>query len=333
MNTIEVSIGAATARVVADSISPENHRMTTVQVRYPRIIHAEARTHRRHSLGSESLLIEDDLSILEDRRLSRNARSSRAVPVARLIGEVEDKPFVPVFAANQSGMQAGEQLGDQAQIRARAVWCEAAAEAARVARELIALGVHKQWANRVLEPFGFIDVVISATDWANFLALRCHPAAQPEMQDLAGCIKVLLESSKPKRLVPGAWHLPYVDQADELEPIRQYLIHNEVDLDVLTVMKRLSVVRCARVSYAPHTGERMSIGNDLRRYGELVNARPVHASPAEHQATPDRPALENLGCAVCGTPSELGWSNPKFHGNLTGWCQLRKFLCGERVDG
>ena len=321
MNTVQCAIGAASATVIADSVSPEGVRLTTIQVRYPRIIHAEVRTHRRHSIGSESRVILKDKCILADRGLSRNARSSRAVPVHRLLAEVEESPFLPLFARNQPGMQAGDLLDEAASADACGIWREAAGAAAWAARELLDLGVHKQWANRLLEPFGFIDVVISATDWANFLALRCHPAAQPEMQDLADCIRAVLSASHPTQVAFGDWHLPYVEQDTEVEPIRQYLIATESALDPIDIMRRLSVVRCARVSYAPHTGGESAIGRDMNRYWELVNAKPVHASPAEHQATPDRRHPGGV------------WGRPELHGNFTGWCQFRKSLPGECVPG
>lgn len=324
MTTIEAAIGSAVARIVADSVSPGGHRLTTVQVRYPRIIHAEVKTHRKISRNPETVLIEGDVSILDDRSLSRNARSSRAVPVQRLLSEVDETPYMPAFARNQPGMQAGEPLDRIAGVKAECVWQDAAGAAVRAARELLALGVHKQWANRLLEPFGFIDVVMSATDWENFFSLRCHSAAQPEMQDLANAIRLVRERSRPNKLNPGEWHLPYVDQLEEYIAVINFLADNQsLVLTPLEVMKRLSVVRCARVSYRPHNGEPGSVATDLDRYDSLVNSSPVHASPAEHQATPD--TRHDL---LAGE-----WSNADLHGNLTGWVQLRKCLRGEYVPG
>jgi hypothetical protein len=51
-------------------------------------------------------------------------------------------------------------------------------------------------------------------------------------------------------------------------------------------------------------------------YGRLVGSVPLHASPCEHQASPD----ERLG---------IRWRHPGLHGNLQGYCQHRKALPNE----
>src|SRR5262245_7021748 len=152
-------------RIEADSISPAGHRLVTWVVKYPRIIHSELLTHRM---------------------FSRNSSSSRAIPVERLIKKVADEPFVPQqWAKNQKGMQAGEEFDKHTSSDLDMMWLFACAQALRHAKELADLGVHKQWVNRLLEPWTWIDVVITATHWNNFFALRCHPAAQPEIRTIA----------------------------------------------------------------------------------------------------------------------------------------------------
>ena len=59
-------------------------------------------------------------------------------------------------------------------------WRNAAKKAANSATTLLNLGLHKQIVNRVLEPFTYIDVVVTATDYANWFALRLDKDAQPE---------------------------------------------------------------------------------------------------------------------------------------------------------
>ena len=80
----------ATARVIADSVNPAGQRLTTVQVRYWRAVHAELMTHRA---------------------FSRNASSSRAIPVRKMLAQVWGDPAGPLrWGANQSGMQAEQEL-------------------------------------------------------------------------------------------------------------------------------------------------------------------------------------------------------------------------------
>ena len=75
------------ATVVADSVSPDGVRVTTIEVTLHRFVLAELNTHRV---------------------FSRNSASSRAIPIGKQIARVETDPAMPVeFGANQRGMQAG----------------------------------------------------------------------------------------------------------------------------------------------------------------------------------------------------------------------------------
>lgn len=278
----ELALQVATAQVIADSISPEGIRLTTMQLRYPRFIHAELMTHRV---------------------FSRNARSSRAVPAAKLAAE---EPYIPEFMKNQKGMQSFEHLTEEEQHRARAVWQSMIDYCRSGVKELAAIGVHKQWANRPLEWFGFIDVLVTSTEWANWYELRDHPAAMPEIQELARNMRETQDQSKPKLLQPGEWHLPYVDDRCGNE---------EED-------RRVSAARCARLSYKPFDCAHADRQADIDLFYKLLIDRPVHASPAEHQATPDEFVTAGRGGF---------WRQPNLHGNLTGWIQFRKTLPNEAV--
>lgn len=312
------------AKVICDSVSPAGVRLTTLQLRYPKFIHGEFMTHRV---------------------FSRNASSSRAVPVERMIQQVLDDPVVPLrFGRNRSGMQAEEWFEDGdlidfereetyrsgpddsdsdyfEKITCAEAWRWSMIDAVNNARAFIKAGVHKQHINRLLEPFAHIDVVVTATDWANFFALRRHPAAQPEMRALADAIWDAREASTPVRLKPGMWHLPYVSAEDGPEMVGPYTVFLSSKIPQLI---KLSIARCARVSYSNHEGRRPSLEEDLALCDRLVGAAPVHASPAEHQATPDEwllyPYTSNLDGA---------WAKPHLHGNLRGWVQYRKTLPGE----
>jgi thymidylate synthase ThyX len=279
------------AEIIADSVGPAGIRLVTMQLRYPRFIHAEFMTHRV---------------------FSRNASSSRAIPTKRLIEDVNENPARPSsWGANQKGMQAGRELtGIEAQ-RAESLWNFAKNCAVQVARGFDTAGVHKQAVNRILEPFAHINVVVSSTQWDNFFELRMHPDAQPEIQELATRMHEAMSASRPQLLEPGVWHLPYIYDEE----------HNEADT---TQLIKASVARCARVSYKTHEGLPSSIGKDLELYERLVGSVPMHASPAEHQATPDFLRMS------IHSPQPFWSAGPEMHGNFNGWVQLRKML---EIDG
>ncbi|QIG75685.1 thymidylate synthase protein [Rhizobium phage RHph_Y2_11] len=278
----------------------------TIHARYPRIIHGEIMTHRV---------------------FSRNARSSRAVPVATMLKEIRETPFVPWhWGANQKGMQAGAECTARVTIGEKtmwnhAAWLQARDHAVQVAEAFSDAGYHKQIANRLIEPFSFIDTLITSTSWANFLHLRDHEAAEPHFQDLAAMFREAIEGAEYQSLEPGQWHLPYAATQDDVAMVEDYLEpYPETTHPTVDYLKKLSVARCARISYAPFDGD-ASIEKELERYELLVGSSPLHASPAEHQATPDV------------FSDEWGeFDEPQLAGNLgSGWIQYRKTLPGEYV--
>lgn len=265
------------ADIVADSVAPSGVRLTTFVLTYPRFIHAEFMTHRV---------------------FSRNASSSRAIPVKKSIQMVKDNPVIPLaFTKNQKGMQGGEALDAAAHDAAVKAWLEGRDRAVEIAEKLADLEVHKQYANRVLEPYATITVVVTATDWDNFFALRCHPMAQPEICLLATLMWESYSLGKPEELRAGSWHLPFVSNIEPLD-------------DDGAV--KCSVARCARVSYLNHEGKKPSFQEDLQLYDRLLGSAPLHASPAEHQA---------MASIDPNTRS----------GNFRGWIQYRKTLKNENV--
>lgn len=291
---VTVTNGPATVEVILDSISPDGIRLTTLHARYPRMIHAEVMTHRM---------------------FSRNARSSRAVPSSRLRAE---DIYVPRFAHNQKGMRAAGLLSDEEQRRAEEIWNIMALGCQYGSEQLSSpddLNVHKQWTNRPLEFFGYIDVLISSTKWNNFLALRTDGAAQPEMQSLAWAVKDALEQSRPEDVLHDWWHLPYIEADDWAESAGGSDLNYQQN-----VLCRVSAARCARISYAPFEGAN-GILADLERFEKLMNSGLIHASPMEHQATPDEEDL-----------IEGRWVHPTQHGNFHGWRQFRKMIPGEAVE-
>jgi len=247
-------------KVIEDSIASNGKRLTTLQLSYPRFIHAEFMTHRV---------------------FSRNASSSRAIPVAKMIEQVRNNPAMPIhWGKNQPGMQANEQLTGDELRQAKEAWMTAAQLAATQASILNSIGAHKQVANRILEPFQFIHVIVTASEWDNFFSLRAHPDAQPEIQALAVEMRrQMLMSCPVKRACDRqnayGWHLPYVTRDERVA-------YN----DTPEFLAKLSAARCARVSYLNHDGTTPSIEKDLELYDRLVGMRPLHASPIEHQAYP-----------------------------------------------
>jgi hypothetical protein len=304
------------AKIIADSINPQGIRLTTMQLRYPRTIHAEFMTHRV---------------------FSRNASSSRAVPVDKLIADVERDPATPLhWGRNQPGMQAGDELTVEEVDAALLVLQNVRADVLYAARRLTAIGAHKQIVNRLLEPFSHINVVVTATDWANFFALRCHSAVEPHMRMLAEAMRGAQQASTPMRLVVGQWHLPYVTPAEWVALTCQDSIAGMLGLSrgiVDDTAIRCSVARCARVSYLTTEGKPPTVEADLALYERLVGAAPMHASAAEHQATPDEfedgPAVDVVQEDGSRWRQVVGYRHPELHGNFRGWCQYRKTLTGE----
>jgi thymidylate synthase ThyX len=209
---------------------------------------------------------------------------------------VVDDPAMPVeWGRNQSGMQAHERIDDALSSQADAVWIAARDAAVAHAQQLADLGVHKQLVNRVLEPFLWHVVVVSATEWDNFFAQRCHPDAQPEIRGAAEAMRDAIAASRPNEVGVGGWHLPYLRDGELDE-----LLAAGHDLEVA---KRISVARCARVSYLTQDGVR-DWSKDLELYDRLTTQQPPHASPLEHVATPD----------------------DRGTGNFRGWQQLRHIV-------
>ncbi len=283
------------SKIIADSrCLVTGKRITTMQLRYQRLIHPEFMTHRV---------------------FSRNASSSRAVPIKKLIEEARYDTAMPVrFGANQPGMQdKGGDLDqwvnnwdrrsdlDALNLSSREAWIRAANLMADAAQAFNDAGYHKQVVNRLLEPFTHINVVVTSTQWANFYALRRHEDADPTMRALADSMWEAHQASTPKVIDENTWHLPYITEEDK---------------ENLSTMQLLisSAARCARVSYNKHDGSSPSFDDDLALYQKLVTAELVHASPLEHQARPDPYVL-----------------SPKQWGNFDGYVQFRKTVPNEAI--
>lgn len=247
-------------KVIADSLAPCKKRLTTITATYPRFIHSEIMTHR-------------------DR--ARNAASSRAIPWAKMMEAITNHPVIPIrFGSEQKGMQTGGEIAFPEE--ARKFWLEARDNAVKSADLLAKLGVHKSICNRLTEPFMWITVVMSATEWNNFFRLRCHPDAEIHFQKIAGMMRDAINASTPDKLQNGEWHLPFISEDEKNSSnveVTQY--HGYMPIDVL---KKVSVARCARVSYNTHEGKR-DPEKDLELFDKLVKGSGFgHFSPHEHVA-------------------------------------------------
>ena len=288
------------AKVVADSVA-NNIRITTLELCYHRFIHSEFMTHRM---------------------FSRNASSSRAIPIGKMLKQVHDTPAMPIhWGKNHPGMQARDSLAGVYVEEAMEEWYYAIHKMIERVDILNSIGLHKQVINRLLEPFQYIKVIVTATEWDNFFKLRNHPDAQPEMQELARCMKEAMDHSIPVVLGQGKWHLPYVKNEDTL--VMSCYGNKE---DLLSDMIKCSVARCARVSYLNHDTSGTDVSKDIALADKLLEAG--HMSCFEHQATPRNitPLSESPYYTWQHGVTHQDRNGDYWSNNFRGWIQYRALL-------
>ncbi len=276
------------ATIIKDSIC-KGIRITTFELEYPRFIHAELLTHRM---------------------FSRNAASSRAIPIATMNENITNNPAMPIYwGKNQPGMSAKE------------AWLYAMYRAAASSNHLAEQGVHKQITNRLTECFQHIKVIVTATEWSNWYALRTHRDAQPEIQELAVKMFKAHMDSTPQELFPGEWHLPYI----HIERLEGKITYSTNDV-LLTIdeARMISASCCAQVSYRKNDD---SLEKAKMIFDKLINSVPQHASPVEHQASPMKhnnvgwgDSIWEKGITNCDRLGQF-WS-----GNFKGWLQYRQLI-------
>jgi|TARA_R110000824_G_scaffold176672_1_gene355786 thymidylate synthase ThyX len=232
--------------VLLDSITPSGTRLLTLRVTVPKFILAELNTHRV---------------------FSRNAGSSRALNSQRQLVAVSDDPVFPVeWGIDQPGMQADTHLDPEATTIAEEIWRAAMQSAIWAASQLHELGVHKQLVNRLVEPFSWVDVIVSSTEWENFFTLRLSTHAQPEMRHVAEAMHASMTTSTPTVVSWNDWHLPAITAQELLDIPRDEL-------------RFVAAGRLARVSYGRHT---RSWEKDRNLAYQLADNG--HWSPFEHVA-------------------------------------------------
>lgn len=269
-----------TAKVICDSISEQGVRLTTFEIEYPRFILAELNTHRQ---------------------LSKNSSSSRAIPIKKMLSQIEDNMAIPVYWGKaKSGMQATEEVDIDDVWWYEEKWKFAFDEVSYRVKQLSDLvegkkgfmeALHKQIPNRLIEPFQMMKTVITGTDWGNFFNLRLHPDSQPEICMLAYKMYKAMEESKPIELKVGEYHLPYVNtyrvkSGRGLGKLEYYTgVVSTPDYNVINLEDaiKLSAASCASVSYRT---EGMTLEKADKIFDMLIKAEVIHSSPFEHLATP-----------------------------------------------
>jgi thymidylate synthase ThyX len=265
------------AKIIADTIGVAGARITTFELTFPRYLLAELNTHKV---------------------LAKSCASSRAIPVKKRIEMVEKNPFVPsIFGKNRPGMQALEDLDELAIDEAKFVWKASIDAAVNHATALDKIGVHKQQANRILEPYTYVTDVVTGTEWSNFFWLRNSPHADPEFENLASMMADLWEKNEPRQ---SSLHLPYCDNISGGTIENLFLI---------------SGARCARTSYTTFEGKISTAEEDIALCKDKLIPS-GHLSPFEHSATSD---------GIYFDPHRDGWywSKPSDHRHLYGWIPYR----------
>lgn len=273
-------------KIVGDTVSPtvKTARITSFEIYAPRFLLAEINTHRI---------------------LAKSAQSSRAVPVEKRIEGVIADPFVPYFGKNNKGMQSLDVLEEAKRLKAENIWMGHVADSVIAARVLKDTEVHKQWANRVLEPYAHFYGVITGTEWDNFWKLRTSESAQPEFQTLA---KMMLQAYNESVPECAGIHLPYVTEIERDGPIPDLM--------------GISSARCARVSYKNHDGTDFDLKKDLALCHDLTEQG--HLSPFDHPAYAD-------GVYHSEDTNKYKFLRPADHRQFWGWIPRRVEI--ERLKG
>lgn len=308
-------------RVERDSIGPTGkHRLASILVTYPRVVLAEAVTHRNNMdcWGDEFYTYERAAT----RDISKNSASSRAIPFNRMLTKVWEDPYIPEWTLNQKGMQGGYVEDGKIKEEATSAWLRGRNRAVATATELDKLGIHKQDLNRCLEPYLWITQLVTSSRWDNFFGLRCHSAAHPALRKIARLMYVALQKSAPEGLEEGQWHLPFVP----LEEQRKFLWEPWEPSGVMPEnfeipdLIKFSAARTGWLSYENHDkdGSPEQMRSTFARFFP-TDGSPVHGSPLECQATPF---------------DEKEWRDAvrnKYRSNLTGWLQARKLISTEEI--
>lgn len=305
MGNVVVGKNGITAEVVQHSKSPEGKSIVTMCIKYGLIVHGE---------------------FLRHRVFSSSVKSNRAIPMPVIRKEVIDNPYIPVwFGAAQKGMSAANEVTHKG--AAVALWKFARYPALLMHWCAEKLGAHKEWANRLLYPWQYVTQTVTFTEFANFLDLRLHEAAQKDIQELARVMSLAFDQSEVLRLNIGEWHTPYVRAERNDAGVLCYFDNNGAEMNADGAI-RASTARCARSSYNKHDNTSTTLHEDAGLYNMLITTKPTHGSPAEHVATPCPAIIDTMSFTWPLGVTHVDNKRRLWSGNLVGWIQHRQQLEG-----
>jgi len=275
-------------------------RITTMILEYPRIIHSELMTHRL---------------------FSRNASSSRAIPASKVIEQVKSNPAMPIrFGKNQAGMQdAGEYEKSDA---LKSLWIASASTACSVASVMKDMDAHKQVINRILEPYQFIRVCLTSTNFANWFHLRNHPDADPTIHALAEMMQDAMQASKARKLFEGHWHVPFVE--DYIAFTGEQIFKDESG-NVISLQEALIIsASCAAQTSYRKLDTSLEKATDI--YKKLIESKPCHSSPVEHSALVITEKDDPMDYFTVEGVTHIDKRGIPWSGNLHGYVQYRQLI-------
>jgi len=253
------------AKIVQDSSLPTGERLLTFSVMYGRLIHSE---------------------LLRHRAASHSVKSSRAIPTHKYRAEVMENIYVPVkFGTKKKGMQAGEPTF-LTKFYGEKIWKLSSKFACFFHWMMEKFGIHKEVANRVLEPYVWVEetITVEADALKEIANLRIHDDAQEDVRRIVEEMVYEMDRSTPVELNQGQWHVPYVVRRQ----VENEMIYTDNNGNKLTLDQAIicSAARCARSSYANHDNSMSSYDKDIGLAKQLIGSEPMHLSPFEHQARP-----------------------------------------------
>ena len=153
--------------------------------------------------------------------------------------------------------------------------------------------------NRLLEPFSHITVVVTGTQWSNFLALRDDPDAEPHIQILGHL----------PFITPSDIHELLINEDNERDTEFDRLYPDWAGTDILQTSKSFTY---ASAGYKTVEGFDMSFEKANQIYNNLLNSSPAHLLPFEHQAHADGFCVGTKGLIANGsTPSGVTATKPE----------------------
>lgn len=338
------------AKIITDSLNTaitlpngKHPRITTMELIFPRFILAELNTHRM---------------------FSKNSASSRAISFKKMVQSVMENPFIPIaWQKDHKGMQGTEYMNENQSALATSYWLDARDEAVRIAKELNSGEVTKQLCNRLLEPFMWHKVLLTATEWENFFYLRCPKYTmlythngEERGKEVYRSKKDLMKAENVSdvgvdwfkmntgqaeihmmALAEAMWDAYNESTPNKLKEGEWHIpFSDDLDEDGLKatygeeiayeMMIKIATACCARTSYTVvgEEGKVSNYENDIKLHDSLLISG--HMSPFEHvaQAMNEDDTYDAIPYPIERCKYPDGWS-----GNFCGFIQYRKTLPNE----